>query len=235
MQPFGPSSQQDDLGLADPIYARICQRIRSDILSGELAPGQRLKISDLIKRYKVSQMPIREALQQLQGEWLVTISPNRGACVRQVDAAFIGHMYEIRGVIEGLLARRCAESAGEEDIAALSALEAECEAHAAREDLPATLAANKEFHGKIYQIAGNPVATELLNRHFGLLQALRKIYGVGPRRFERLVEQHRHLMDAIRRHDAATAAEAGALHCESARDDLLARLDSHREADVPSR
>jgi DNA-binding GntR family transcriptional regulator len=223
-----PIQQAEESGLGDPIYVRICQRIRRDILAGILEPGARLRIEDLKNRYHVSQMPIREALQQLQGEWLVTISPNRGARVRQVDEAFIGHMYEIRGQIEALLTRRCAESATEEDIQGLLALEAECEVAAAGSDFSATLDANRRLHRAIYQVGGNPLAMELLERHFGLLQAIRKIYGFGPERFHCLAAEHRQLVDAIRRRDGKLSEELARQHCESARKDLIARMQTVR-------
>ena len=54
----------------------------------------------------------REALQMLQGEGLVTIAPNKGASVRTVDERVIHNMYDIRGVIEALLVRRCVARIG---------------------------------------------------------------------------------------------------------------------------
>src|SRR3712207_3392027 len=69
-------------GIADPIYVRVREQLRTDILQGVFAPGERIKIAELSKRYGVSQMPVREALQMLQGEGLVTIAPNKGASIR---------------------------------------------------------------------------------------------------------------------------------------------------------
>lgn len=214
----------EEPGLSDPIYARICQRIRSDILAGALAPGQRLKISDLTRRYGVSQMPIREALQQLQGEWLVTILPNRGASVRKVDEAFITQMYEIRGHLESLLTRRCAELATPTELQRLQELQAKYECVATTGNLAAIMTANRNLHRAIYEIARNPVGTELLDRHFGLLRSLRNIYGLGSSRLLSVSAEHRELMEAIGRHDGSRAEQISRRHCDSARDDLLERM-----------
>ncbi|MBL8228105.1 MAG: GntR family transcriptional regulator, partial [Bryobacterales bacterium] len=74
--------REDAQGLGDPVYLRVRERLRADILSGRFGPGERIKIAELSKRYGVSQMPVREALQMLQGEGLITIAPNKGASVR---------------------------------------------------------------------------------------------------------------------------------------------------------
>ena len=223
-RPF--SIESEESGLSDPIYARISQRIRSDILKGTLAPGQRLKISDLTRRYGVSQMPVREALQQLQGEWLVTISPNRGASVRKVDVAFINDMYEIRAHLEGLLTRRCAELATDEEIAHLMWLKEEWEAAAGPSGggLNAIMQANRNIHQSIYLLARNQVGTELMDRHFGLLSSLRSIYGLSAKRIASAADEHRELLEAIRLRDGRRAEEAARRHCLAAKDDLLARM-----------
>jgi DNA-binding GntR family transcriptional regulator len=195
-------------------------------LNGTLAPGQRLKISDLTKRYHVSQMPVREALQQLQGEWLVTILPNRGASVRKVDEVFINEMWEIRAHLESLLTRRCTELATDEEIAHLMQFGEEWEiaANSPTVELNAISRANRNIHRTIYQLARNQVGLELLDRHFGLLSSLRSIYGFGADRMANVRSEHRELLEAIRQRDGRLAEEAARHHCLSARDDLLARL-----------
>lgn len=217
-----PLSTDDGSGLSDPIYARICQRIRADILNGTFGPGQRLKISDLTKRYRVSQMPIREALQQLQGEWLVTILPNRGASVRKVDEAFISNLYEIRAHLESLLTRRCAELATDQEIQHLMELTYVWEAETATGDIAAIMRANRSIHRSIYQLARNPVCMELLDHHFGLLSSLRSIYGFGTERLPDVLGEHRELLEAIRQRDGRLAEDSARRHCLAARDDLLA-------------
>ncbi|MEA1911003.1 MAG: GntR family transcriptional regulator [Spirochaetota bacterium] len=75
--------------LSNTIYSRVSDNLRMAIVSGEFDPGERLKMADLITRFGTSQMPIREALQQLQGEGLIKIIPHRGAQVITIDQLFI--------------------------------------------------------------------------------------------------------------------------------------------------
>lgn len=169
-------------------------------------------------------MPIREALQQLHGEWLVVIEPNKGARVRAVDESFVTNMFAIRGAIEALLTGRCAAEASPEDLAALRELAVTCEDCIRRGDMSGTLDSNKRFHRLIFTVSRNPEATALLDCHFSLIEALRHRYGFGPERYARMMEQHRELLDALEQHDVEAAEKLAKAHCESARQDLLARM-----------
>ncbi len=210
-------------GLGDPIYVRVCQQLRRDIVTGVFAPGRRLKIAELTKRYGVSQMPIREALQQLQGEWLITILPNRGAAVRNVDEAFVSDMYEIRGHIEAFLTRRCAERIQADDLGQLRDFQSECRKAVRRRDYAAFLEANSRLHTAIYEISGSVVGKELI-MHFGLLQALRNQHGFGKARLQDVITEHDEILAAIGDRDGERAQRVAYRHCLGARNDLLERM-----------
>jgi DNA-binding GntR family transcriptional regulator len=218
MDPFAPEESQ---GIADPVYLRVREKIRSDILSGRFQPGIRIKIADLSKRYNVSQMPVREALQMLQGEGLITIAPNRGASVRAVDERFIRNMYDIRGALEVLLVRRCARAISESDLFRLHSIQGHYEGAAREADFAACLRYNKQFHHVIYTCAENPEALEMLERHWGLIDSLRGRYGFGESRLKEIIGEHRQLLRALDQRDEALAAKVALEHCDHAKEDLL--------------
>ena len=117
-------------------------RIREDIVAGQLAFGSRLTLDALAARYAVGHMPIREALRQLQGEGLLLLTPNRGARVRAVDVEFVRNIFDLRIAIEAMLARRAARAIDTRGIARLEAIEDEYEATAPTRDYRALLAIN---------------------------------------------------------------------------------------------
>jgi hypothetical protein len=88
--------------------AAVAELVREAILCGEFAEGERLPESDLARRYGVSRIPLREALQILTGEGLVTASTNRGVRVRALLPKEIDEIFCIRRLIEGDLVSEAA-------------------------------------------------------------------------------------------------------------------------------
>jgi DNA-binding GntR family transcriptional regulator len=210
----------------------IERRLRNDIVAGDLAFGSRLIIEDLATRYGVSHMPIREALRILHGEGLVVIEPNRGARVRPLYSGFIEDVFDMRCAIETMLARRAAERRQPEQLDALRRAAGRLEAFVDAGDDASVPLANREFHRAINDAAGNPGALPIVDSHWLLLAALLRRYGYGDDRFARVIEEHRHLITAIERRDAHSAAMLMGAHIEKAKNNLLARAaaDTSRAA-----
>ncbi|MBB3257434.1 GntR family transcriptional regulator of vanillate catabolism [Paraburkholderia bannensis] len=87
----------------------IVQALRTRILSGELAPGQRLVEAQLAERLGISRTPLRYALSVLATEGLVERSGARGYIVRRFSVTDVLNGIDVRGVLEGLAARSVAE------------------------------------------------------------------------------------------------------------------------------
>src|SRR5690606_19635884 len=100
-------------------YARVAARMREDIAKGTLEPEQWLKIRVLSERYGASAAPIREAIQILQGEGLISVEHNRGARVRRIDAQGLIHIFDVREAIESFLTAAFADSASPHQISIL--------------------------------------------------------------------------------------------------------------------
>jgi DNA-binding GntR family transcriptional regulator len=203
---------------------RVAADLRRRILSGELAPGQRLKIDELAVLCEVSHMPVREALRELEGEGVLDVLPHRGATIRGVDERFVRNFYDVRGAIEGMLTGRCAERIDAAGLAVLKAAAREVEAAAARRDAEAIVAANRRFHDAINAAADNPEAQRMLAQGRVLADALRLRFGYGAGRSDAIIAEHAALVRAIGKRDAARAADIALRHCMRARDDLLARM-----------
>ena len=209
---------------AVPAYARVCQQLRQDILAGVFPWGGRLKILDLVRRYGVSQMPIREALQKLQGEGLITIQPNCGACVRTVDEKFIGDIYDLRGAIDTLLIRRATSRATADDLRALEIILETHQQAERRGEINASLEYNKQFHRVIYRMGDNPDATEVLERYWDLIDALRRQFGFSIGFMSNVIANHRRVLEAIADRDAEAAVRIAAESCERSKSDLIERM-----------
>lgn len=218
------SSLPPNSTLGDPVYARVRERLRQEILSGVFEAGVRLKIAELSHRYAVSQMPIREALQQLQGEGLIVIEPNKGAMVRKVDERLICNMYDIRIAIDALLVRFSASCFGQADLEALQAIQYDFEAAARENQVDRCLQYNRRFHQVIYQVAENPVAWEVVERHWGLIDNLRRKYKFGHARIPGILREHRELIAVLEKRDTDAAVRVIQQHCEKSKLDLVGQM-----------
>jgi len=221
-----PSPAAAEGALNTTVYARVRERLRGDIVAGIWPLGARMTMAELQRRYEVSAIPIREALQELRGEGLVEILGHRGARVPFVDAKFIADSYDMRAGIRSVLARRSAERIGPRDLAALAEAEGDFEGAVHRADVPAMLDANRRFHGLLDQVADNQQALKALTRGpTSLIDAVRLHHGYGPARLDEVVREHRAMLEAMRSHDGEAAARLMYEHAMGAKRDLLARMD----------
>jgi len=88
--------------LPHPPDASAYDLLRHEILHGDLAPGERLRVADLHARYRLGLTPIREALMRLASEGLVEAEANRGARVREATLGDLADLMRTRRQIEGL-------------------------------------------------------------------------------------------------------------------------------------
>lgn len=210
--------------LSMPAYARLRERLRQDILSGAWPPGEHRTLARLAERHGVSLSPVREALLGLEGEGLVEIRQHRGAVVPLMDAKLFADLYDLRGAIQALLARRAAERATPALLEEMAAHEAAYAAAAARGDAAAALEANEAFHDALEAAADNPQATAIYKARSAFVNAVRLRLGFGARRMEQAAAQHRAIFAAIAAGTGAAAAEAAFAHAMAAKADLLAQL-----------
>lgn len=216
-------------------FPDIQQKIRDDILAGALAFGTRVTTAELAQRYGVSQMPIREALRELRGEGLVTMEPNRGARVRSIDRDFIGNIFDIRNALEVLLVRRAAHLRTAAHVERMQAIEQALEDHVAAKDYAAALADNRQLHQLISEIAANPDAQQLLDRHWLLLAGLWRENQFSPERYDGVINDHRHLIQAIGDGDGEAAAVLMQAHVLKAKQVLLRLVEQRYGEAKPAR
>ena len=205
-------------------------RLRELILSGELPAGQRLSELSVVERLKVSRTPVRAALSKLEEEGLVEALPFGGYAVRAFTASEVDEAIELRGVLEGLVARLAAEKGA--DPTDLSRLLDEIDVIIAApavgpDGFARYVELNEAFHAGLVALAGSPPVAHQLARAmalpfaspsgFVMAQALR------PEARTILVvaqDQHRSVLDAIQRREGARAEAIMREHARLARRNL---------------
>jgi len=170
--------------------------IRDQIVTLKLAPGSVIEEAGLRQELGLGRTPIREALQRLAHENLVSFIPHRGTFVCDINLTDLHRLTEVRVEMEGYAARLAAERAGASDRAAMEALMAELET-IDESDVRGLMRLDQQIHRQVYQATRNAFLQAMLEESFNL--SLR-IWFLGLDRGVRLkeaVEEHRQLLDAI--------------------------------------
>ncbi len=198
--------------------------LRRAILTGGMAPGQRLVEAELAEDFRVTRASVRAALLDLTGEGLVERIPHRGARVRSVSLAEAVEITECRMVLEGLCAARAAERATDEQIGYLRDLGRRLRASAEAGDPLTYSALNQELHRYVQALSGQEVATGLLGRLNAQLVRHQFRLALQPGRPQVSLDQHLAIVEAIRDRDPQRAELA-------ARNHLVSVIDALRHAE----
>jgi GntR family transcriptional regulator of vanillate catabolism len=145
-------------------------QLRELILSGELPPGSRVAELAIVERLGMSRTPIRAALLRLEQEGLIESLPNGGYAVRSFSERDVSDAIELRGTVEGLVARLAAERGAaaavlEEAREVLRAIDAVL-ARAALDDalFSRYVELNGRFHHLLGELAGSPLLAREMER-----------------------------------------------------------------------
>lgn len=140
---------------------RVTRRLRGEILDGVRKPGDRLVERELAGALEVSRVPVREALQALVADGLVTLRPRSWAVVREFSDSDIADLNEVRAAFEPLTFRLAAERRTREGLARLRATLDQQLAAARTGD--AVLARRKaaDFHEIVTELASNELLIEI--------------------------------------------------------------------------
>ena len=142
--------------------AAAADAIRTAILEGELAPGDRLKEREIAQQLGISSTPVREALQSLDAEGLIELVPNRGATVRSYDEETLEELYRLRALLEGHAAGQAAERITEAQLALLEESNERFAKLRTDDDLRSLVRENLVFHSLIIEAAGGAKLAELV-------------------------------------------------------------------------
>lgn len=186
-------------------------RLRSTIVSGELAPGARVRVEELAERWHVSPTPLREAVRTLAGEGLITLRPQRGARVSEISADEMQDVYATRALLEPIVLRLSLERADEiwagRLRTAFAALEA---AFAASPVAPLELEPERgSFHRALRSASGSPSLLRMCEQLTTQSLRYEVLTGASP---VNGVDEHRELFAAALALDEQAVIALSTLH-----------------------
>lgn len=205
----------------------IADILRTEIVTGALAPGVRLGQDALAERFGLSRMPVREALLLLEAEGLVELPPNRSAIVASLGAADMLDIFDMRIALETLALRLAIPLLGNAAIAEAQTIQDRLE----RADPRDFGSLNAQFHTALYTACGRPRLLSQIHQLSGLADRyLRLAITSSPQRALSDAE-HRALIAFCFDRDADRAAAVLEKHIATARNGLLRLLESQRTSD----
>jgi DNA-binding GntR family transcriptional regulator len=198
--PMEPS--RDDTIRRVSLVDDVTERLRSALLIGEIQPGERIRVTELEKRFGVSHIPIREALRRLESEGLVVRLPQRAAVAAGVALDDLEGLYDLRRLIEGQVARRAVERMTDDDLARIREAAEALEGAADDPDSPAFWQLHSEFHWVILQPGGSDWIRRVLDQLWQAAERYVRLFvsTFGP--VDDALSQHRGLVAACEARDA---------------------------------
>lgn len=146
-----------------PVHEQVYQKLRDDVLFGDLAPGQPVTIQGLVDDLGVGMTPVREALRRLTAEGALAFQGNRRIVVPRLTAGDLDQLIEARRALEPALGRRAAERITTADIDRLTQIDSALDRAIARADMSGYLRHNHAFHTTLYGLAQASILSALVD------------------------------------------------------------------------
>ena len=215
------------------LHEAIFQKLRSLLVEGAIAPGSKLNERELAERLHVSRTPIREAIRRLAADGLVELIANRGAIAIQLSLADVIHTFDVIAQLEGYSGELAAKNISNATLSELEALQYEMMASYARRDLSSYYKLNLGIHHLINQAANNPVLSQLFTQVNARIEALRFRSNQNGVKWEKAVEEHQEMIDALKARDSERMRKVMIQHVMNKRDVVIELLNSEANATAP--
>jgi DNA-binding GntR family transcriptional regulator len=200
-------------GEATPPTRRIVDSITTAIVERRLMPGTKLAEQQIADLFSVSRTLVRQALNQLSRDRLVTLEPARGAFVAQPSVEEARQVFEVRKLLEAALARRLCSTITPAQVAELRAHCATEHEAIRRTDIGGRTRLLADFHVVLARMLGNDVLAQLLADLLSRCSLIALMYQ-SSHSAEHSADEHIAIVDALERRDARAASRLMEDHLE---------------------
>lgn len=211
------------------LRGRVFRRLREDILSGVYQEHEELREIAIGEELGVSRTPVREALRQLELEGLVTIIPNKGAYVTGITRKDVLDIYRIRSMLEGMCARWATEHITEKQIEELEEVLLLSEFHlhkSSKEQTEQVTELDGKFHKILYEASDSRILEHVLSDFHKYVQMARAMSVGEKNRAEKSIQEHREILEAIKKHDGDLAEKLANRHILNVMENLHLAADN---------
>ncbi|WP_310200616.1 GntR family transcriptional regulator [Neobacillus niacini] len=213
----------------DFVYFEIKQRI----IEGILEPNESISEENIATELNISRTPIREALQRLEIEELITRLPNGRLQVSPISIREVEEIYNVRSLLEGLVAREATLKANENDLKKLNQftqLILEASENDIRDDV---VFYGNEMHSYLYQISGNKNAVKILNQLNDHISRYRRL---GPtknnERSKKAAQEHMEIYEALVKKDPEKVEMLMRAHIHNSLEAAIDSIKKHLQKSI---
>jgi DNA-binding GntR family transcriptional regulator len=221
-----PAAGRTGVGVTD----QIVDAVTTAIVERRLMPGTKLVEQQIADAFSVSRTVVRQALNRLSRDRLVTLEPARGAFVAMPSIDEARQVFEVRRLLEGGMVRQLARVITDAQLAELRAHLRDERQAVARDDVSGRTRLLADFHVVLARLLGNEVLAQLIADLLSRSQLIALMYQSGHSADHSQAE-HVEIVQALERRDGRLAARLMEQHITSVERNL--RLDP-RSPDLAS-
>ena len=210
-----------DIGRTASAASIIYEALKKAIIEGELADGAPLRQDEIARMFNTSRIPVREALTMLEQQGLVETQRFKGAVVAGISPAEASEIWEFRALLEGHVIERAVPNMDDKVIeTARGYLDAFDKATQPSEwgDL------NRQFHTHLYRASGLPYHLDIIEKTLDRVDRHLRAQLSLSNGARRATEEHKAILDACAKGDAALAGVLTRQHILGAKANLLQYL-----------
>jgi len=197
------------------LTVQVYSILKRRIIDLELKPGEALVEAELAKQLGTSKTPVREALRTLEKDGLVVITPYKGSFVAKLVPEDMQEIYQVRGALEGMIARIAVKKFSDEQIREMELLQKKSESALAMGQIVEASNFGAQTHRYLLR---NVYHRRIILAHNNLddhLERFQRTLEQIPGRVAKSVVEHRRIVNAIVSRDADGACLAIISHAES--------------------
>ena len=206
-----------DLSDPRPMREIVFEKIKQAIYEGALKKEERLVESTIAENLGVSRTPVREALRQLESEGLVKNYPRRGAVVQGVSIEDAIEIYDLREVLEGLMARKTCEKISDGEIRELKKILIRMRDSIDGEDFEHYLNLHHDYNQLLLNNCNNKRLISMINHIHEYLGSLRHITLMPMERREEAYREHVEIVTALEKGDSEGVETLARNHAANAK------------------
>lgn len=203
----------------------IYNELKKEILGGKYEFGEKLVISHLAKRFGTSEIPVREAINQLESDKLIEFRPHIGAIVSTITKKDIYEIFEIRIELEGLASRLAGENINDNTIDQLSEIVEESKSYLEEENYKQIEILNFKFHTTLYKLSDNQLLNSMILDLWNNTKRYPSLFSNNYDYTINSIQEHENIIKALKVKDSKLVEEIMIKHKEKAAQEVIKKLN----------